>query len=134
MTPAFADTWYYVALFNRQDASHAKARAWSESAVRPLVSTEFVLLELGNAFARGNSRARFMHLVQALRRDPGIEVVPANSELLDRGLELFARREDKEWSLTDCTSFVAMAERGLTDALTGDHHFEQAGFTILLGP
>jgi hypothetical protein len=37
-------------------------------------------------------------------------------------------RPDKEWSLTDCISFVAMNERNITDALTSDHHFEQAGF------
>ncbi len=52
--------------------------------------------------------------------------------LLDRGFELFSRRADKEWSLTDCTSFVVMREEGLTDALTTDHHFEQAGFSVLL--
>jgi uncharacterized protein len=42
-------------------------------------------------------------------------------------------RRDKEWSLTDCISFVVMKERGLTEALTADHHFEQAGFKALLG-
>ena len=45
---------------------------------------------------------------------------------------LFAKRPDKEWSLTDCISFIVMQEYGLTEALTADHHFEQAGFTILL--
>jgi len=53
-------------------------------------------------------------------------------ELFDRGCELYTSRSDKEWSLTDCISFVVMKERGLTDALTPDRHFEQAGFKILL--
>jgi hypothetical protein len=52
--------------------------------------------------------------------------------MLDRGLTLFSRRPDKEWSLTDCTSFVVMQQERLTDALTTDHHFEQAGFRALL--
>jgi uncharacterized protein len=52
--------------------------------------------------------------------------------LFSAGLELFRSRRDKEWSLTDCMSFVVMRERGITDALTNDHHFEQAGFRILL--
>jgi predicted nucleic acid-binding protein len=52
--------------------------------------------------------------------------------LLDRGIELFSHRADKAWSLTDCTSFAVMQEEELTDALTTDHHFEQAGFTALL--
>ena len=47
-------------------------------------------------------------------------------------LSLFARRPDKHWSLTYCISFVVMTERRLTDALTGDHHFEQAGYRALL--
>ena len=34
--------------------------------------------------------------------------------------------------LTDCISFVLMSEEGIAEALTGDHHFEQAGFTALL--
>ena len=41
-------------------------------------------------------------------------------------------RSDKSWSLTDCISFVVMGEHGITDALTGDRHFEQAGFRALL--
>jgi predicted nucleic acid-binding protein len=45
---------------------------------------------------------------------------------------LYRGRPDKEWSLTDCISFVVMGERSLTEALTSDHHFEQAGFTALL--
>lgn len=47
-------------------------------------------------------------------------------------MDLYRARPDKEWSLTDCTSFVVMNECGLTDALTGDRHFEQAGFKALL--
>jgi len=51
---------------------------------------------------------------------------------MDRGLALYISRPDKDWSLTDCISFVVMKERGLTGALTADHHFEQAGFVALL--
>jgi hypothetical protein len=51
---------------------------------------------------------------------------------LQRGLDLFAGRSDKNWSLTDCISFVVMQDEGLTEALTGDSHFEQAGFKALL--
>lgn len=41
-------------------------------------------------------------------------------------------RPDKDWSLTDCISFLVMKDFGLTDAFTADHHFEQAGFTAWL--
>jgi predicted nucleic acid-binding protein len=52
--------------------------------------------------------------------------------LFAAGVELYGTRPDKEWSLTDCISFVVMKREGLTDALTGDRHFEQAGFKVLL--
>ena len=77
-------------------------------------------------------RELFARLVPHLRSHPNVRIVPASRELLDRGFELFSRCADKDWSLTDCTSFVVMREEGLTDALTTDHHFEQAGFKALL--
>jgi hypothetical protein len=52
--------------------------------------------------------------------------------LLDAGLGLYGRRLDKEWSLADCIAFVVMKDEGITDALTTDRHFEQAGFKVLL--
>jgi len=58
--------------------------------------------------------------------------VPPAQDWFDRGVGLYSRRLDKDWSLTDCISFAVMDEFGLTESLTGDHHFEQAGFTILL--
>lgn len=58
--------------------------------------------------------------------------MPANVEIFERGVELYHSRLDKQWSLTDCISFVVMSEEGIAEALTGDHHFEQAGFVALL--
>ena len=132
MTPVFADTLYYLALFNRDDSWHAAAVGWSERHARPVVLTEFVLVEVGSAFSRGRARVRFVELVRSLRSDSTTTIVAASSDLFDRGLQLFSERGDKDWSLTDCISFVVMRDRGITEAITADHHFEQAGFTILL--
>jgi hypothetical protein len=70
--------------------------------------------------------------LENLRSDPEMTIVPAEQRLFDKGIELYARRRDKAWSLTDCISFVAMKEMRLREALTGDHHFEPAGFRALL--
>ena len=67
-----------------------------------------------------------------LRSSDKVEILTADERLWNEGLQLFADRPDKEWSLTDCISFVAMERESLTEALTGDRHFEQAGFTGLL--
>jgi predicted nucleic acid-binding protein len=71
-------------------------------------------------------------MIENLRSAEEIQIVPASAELFNRALVLFTSRPDKEWSLTDCTSFVVMQEHGMTEALTADHHFEQAGFVALL--
>ena len=68
----------------------------------------------------------------SIEGDSSAVVVPAETDLFRRGLDLYHNRPDKEWSLTDSISFVVMKDRGLTEALTGDHHFEQAGFVALL--
>jgi len=71
-------------------------------------------------------------LLNSLHAAPGVEIVASDSGLFDRGCQLYLSRLDKEWSLTDCISFVVMRERGLSDALTSDNHFEQAGFRALM--
>lgn len=77
-------------------------------------------------------RERFGELLTGLRSDPATRIVECSAELMQAGIELFLSRRDKEWSLTDCISFVVLQREGISDALTGDHHFEQAGFRALL--
>ena len=58
--------------------------------------------------------------------------MPLSEELYARAFTLYRQRPDKEWGMVDCISFVVMQERGLTDALTTDEHFGQAGFRVLM--
>ena len=132
MTRVFADTTYYVALANRRDALHERAVAFLGSYSGRLVTTGYVLLEEANFHSRPAFRKPFLELLERIKSDPDSEIVPTTPELFEQGLTLFAKRSDKDWSLTDCTSFSIMSELGLTDALTADHHFEQAGFRALL--
>jgi len=127
VSAVFADTFFYLALLNDRDPAHARALAESQPP-RIIVTSEFILLELGNACARAEDHADFLALVAGLRASPRIQIVPLDSQLLSRGMELMANRPDKNWSLTDCITFVIMREAGLQEALTGDRHFEQAGF------
>ena len=134
MMAAFADTFYYLALLNPTDEAHQRASALSEKRRGRVVTTAWVLTEVADALCEPANRRVFTRLIESLRSDPNTEVVAPDEDLFDRGLDLYARRPDKAWSLTVCISFVVMTDRGLTEALTGDHHVEQAGFRALLGP
>jgi predicted nucleic acid-binding protein len=134
MTPCFADTFFFLALVTRKDPGvHALATA-AHRAVRPLVTTAWVVVEVADALCDIPNRPVFERLYATLIGSRQVEIVAADQAVLDRGIQLFRSRPDKDWSLTDCVSFVVMKERGLTEALTADHHFEQAGFTALLKP
>ncbi len=93
-----------------------------------IVTTEWVLAEFGNAYCHPSDRADFVALYRALVNHPRVRIISANTTLFQRGVDLFEQRPDKDWSLVDCISFVLMHDEGLTEALTGDKHFEQAGF------
>lgn len=132
MKPVFADTVYFVALLNPADQYHEQARSLSLQPARPMLTTKFVLLEVGDALSAPDNRPRFARLLELLRGQADVEIVNLSDELFRLGCELHAQRPDKEWSLTDCTSFVVMKQRGLEEALTFDRHFGQAGFRALM--
>ena len=134
MKAVFGDTAYFLALVNARDYLHRQALTLNEHPPGPMLTTEWVLTELGDALAAPPNRERFLRLVATLRAQADVEIVPATHELFERGCALFAQRGDKAWSLTDCTSFVVMRERGLDAALTADQHFVQAGFKRLMQP
>lgn len=132
MSAVFADTFYFLGLVSRKDRAHRMCLEFSESSDRPVVTTIWVLMEVGDALCRGRDRGVLLHLLETLQQEEDVFVLPADQEQFDRGLALFKSRPDKSWSLTDCTSFAVMQELGLTDALTSDHHFQQAGYNALL--
>ena len=130
--PAFVDTGYILALVNTADVYHVRAVATSRQVETTFLTTEAVLTEIGNALSRARWRVLGYATIQDLRADPNIEVMPVDAALFEHALALYGERMDKEWGLTDCISFVVMHERDLTQVLTTDGHFAQAGFANLL--
>ena len=133
MKPVFADAFYFVALLNRADQHHPRAVAAARQLRDNLLTTEWVLMELADALAESTSRRLVLPFIRSLEQDPKVEIIRASRELMQRGLRRYDERPDKQWSLTDCISFVVMEEAEIREALTGDRHFKQAGFTALLG-
>lgn len=132
MNRVFADTSYYIALCNPKDPYNSSAISLSRRLQTHVVTTECVIVELGNFLCSPSDRALFLALAHHLRTDKHTTVAASSDGLLDEGIALYGARMDKGWSLTDCISFVVMRRRGLSDALSCDHHFEQAGFRLLL--
>lgn len=132
MKTVFADSFYFFALLNPRDRAHSRAWEFSGTYDGLMVSTAWIFTELGDGLSVPRDRAVFTRLLERFEADPLCRLVPASQELFAAGVDLFGSRPDKAWSLTDCISFVVMQREGLSDAITGDHHFTQAGFKALL--
>ena len=128
----FADAFYFIALLNPSDLHHQRISLFSKSLRTPLLTTVWVLTEVADALSRPIHRSLVTPFYRILHSTPGNTILPATQELFEAGLHVFDSRRDKSWSLTDCISFVVMQREGITEALTGDRHFEQAGFIALL--
>jgi uncharacterized protein len=131
MIPVFADTAYFIGLLNPLDVAHDLAVEYSNLVDR-IVTTEWVLLELADGLSDSLNRVHFGTIREGLLARPLVEVIPLGMDLHQRAINLYISRPDKEWSLTDCVSFIVMTDRKLLEALTTDHHFMQAGFKALL--
>ena len=134
-SPLFVDTAYIHAVLNLRDQWHDIAVQWEGrlAATRHrLVTTKLEFVEVGNSLAKVRMRSQAARVIDVLRSNARIEVIPLSPELFAAGFDLYRNRPDKDWGLTDCCSFVAMRERGLAAALTTDEHFRQAGFQALL--
>ena len=132
MKTVFADSYYFLALMNAQDEGHAKAIDFARNFRGFTVTTEWVLTEVGDALSQPLQRPAFLRVLEIAQGNPRVTIVEATHELFARGIKLFASRPDKDWSLTDCLSFVVMEEQAIRDALTADHHCIQAGLNALL--
>lgn len=132
MRTVFADSYLYLALSNPKDEAHEIAYDFAENYHGRIVTTAWVLAEIGDAFSSPQMRQLFVGLISRLQIHKKTTIVWPSRYQFDSGVELFRNRPDKEWSLTDCISFQTMVKRNIREAITGDHHFEQAGFIALL--
>lgn len=135
MKTVFADACYWIALLNPKDQLHVRAREASQ-ALGPcrIVTSEMVLVEVLNGlsgFGEG-IRQSAVKAIRGLEANPNVEIAPQTSLQFRSAAEHYGSRPDKEWSVTDCASFLAMSSKGLSEVLTHDHHFKQAGFVALL--
>jgi uncharacterized protein len=131
----FLDTSFAIALSVESDRHFDYAVKLSEQLETEntrLITTTAILLEIGNALSKQRYRQAAKELPASLEQDDTVEIVPMTDELYQKAFQLFCNRPDKDWGLIDCVSFIVMREKRLSEALTADEHFEQAGFIALL--
>lgn len=126
MNVVFVDTYYFLARLNALDSHRARVMAYSGDTRVRLLTTEWVFLELADTLAKTKLRKIIKDYLAYL--ESHLEIVRVDDRLRNLAFDCYHQHDDKAWSLTDCLSFVVMRERKITKALTGDHHFIQAGF------
>lgn len=129
--PLFVDTGYVLAYINANDQHHNEALQLEPYFVgHPLVTTDAVLLEVGNALSR-SFKTQAVEIIQHFQEAEDVTLIHMNPLLFKDAFDLYQRYRDKEWGMVDCLSFVVMREMKLTTALAFDKHFDQAGFRVL---
>lgn len=130
----FLDTSGLLCFHHRAEPQHAEAVQFFRSALlrqtHSYVLAEFVAL----AQVRGLPRQPALSFVADRQDNTAVQVIYVSEVLHRSALDLLRQRTDKHWSLCDAVSFLLMTQHGIRDALTTDHHFEQAGFVRLLKP
>ncbi|MEC4815961.1 MAG: PIN domain-containing protein [Scytonema sp. PMC 1069.18] len=137
MPDMFADTSFWGNLIDPTQKYHTLAATLYRAARQQhgkVITTNYIITELVALLTSPLRipRAKIIEFIQALKTSSYVEVVHVDARLDMQAWQLLTSREDKEWSLVDCSSFVVMQQRSLMEALTTDHHFKQAGFIRLL--
>jgi len=137
MAELFCDTSGWGHLVDSTHAYHTLATSLYRAAReqnRKIITTNYIITELVALFTSPLRVPRLTTIgfVESLQTSPLIDIVHIDPTMHRQAWELLAGRQDKDWSLGDCASFAVMRERNITDALTTDRNFEQAGFIRLL--
>ncbi len=130
----FLDTSYIIALEIKNENSHQQVlQNWRTlaSAQPFLVTTTYIFDEVVTFFNSRKLHHKAVEIGNRLLESPDIELIEINHNLFSQGWQYFQKYQDKFYSLTDCLSFIVMANRNISTALTLDNHFVQAGFQIL---
>jgi len=131
----FVDTSALIAIGNKRDAFHVQALGVNDELSRSnltFVTTSAILLEFGNAFSSVHLKPFAIKLIDAVMQSKKWSSIVVDENIINRSFELFRQMSDKEWGFVDCTSIQVARDMEIKDIFSTDHHFEQAGFNILL--
>ncbi|MGA1869375.1 MAG: type II toxin-antitoxin system VapC family toxin [bacterium] len=135
MKKIFVDANGWIALNSKRDQLHNNAvrinRELLQSGYR-YVTSNFILDETYTGLLTKVGHFAAVDFGERLRNSNAVQLIHITDDIDEKAWDLFKHYDDKNFSFTDCTSFIVMRQLKLTEAFTNDHHFEQMGFTILL--
>jgi predicted nucleic acid-binding protein len=131
----FADSGYWIAMLDPGDDLHERAEAvTAQLGNARIVTSQMALVEFLTFVGIRGERLRqaAVSAVRRLEENADVEILPQSSDQFSSAFDLYSSRLDKNWSITDCASFIIMEQMRITEALAHDQDFEQAGFIALL--
>jgi len=137
MSFLFIDTSGWGNLFDASQPYHSQATDFYLSAKveeKKIITTNYIIIELVSLLTSPLRvpRNKIIQFISGIKLSPYLKIIHTDISLDDQAWQFFQRHQDKDWSLVDCSSFVIMNRLNISEALTSDHHFEQAGFVRLL--
>jgi len=136
MTEAvFVDSFAWIAAINKSDNYHEISLKTIETLLKKglkLVTSNYVIVETINALSKAEFRKAVIEFVDKLEMSPSVEIIKITDEMYNNAWALYQQRMDKDWGITDCTSFEVMRMFNIKKAFTNDKHFEQAGYSLVV--
>jgi predicted nucleic acid-binding protein len=129
------DTSGWVALKHKGDTFWQAATALNRSLLTTgarYITSNFVLDEAYTLLLHRAGHHVAVELGEEIRTSRLVTVIPIVPDWEEEAWQTFKRYTDKTFSFTDCTSFVVMRHRGISEAFTNDHNFEQVRYQRLL--
>lgn len=134
MTEAiFVDSFAWIATINKSDNYHEISLRILEELLNKqakLITTNYVLIETINALSKREFRKTVIEFIDKLEKSPSVQIVKITDEIYNNAWTLYQQRIDKDWGITDCTSFEVMKIFNIKKAFTNDKHFDQAGYSL----
>jgi len=127
----FVDTSFWIALQSEPDRNHAAARSLLERSLGPLLTTNHVIGETWTVSGRRRGHAGAVAAIRAVRAVSTLTILHVDAEIEDDAWRWLRRRDEREYSFVDATSFVVMRRRRMREALAFDGDFAAAGFVEL---
>lgn len=130
----FIDTGYWIALFDGRDQNHYSAK----KALRILLHdyevylSDFIIFEtltyLNCSLKRHDLAIKFIDKTESI----GIHALRVDETTKINAVHWFKKYSDKDFSITDCTSFVLMKTNDIRFFAGFDDHFKQMSFIPII--